>query len=185
MISEHSSWTISFDRDFALYADPQSRDYDPKKEADAMAFITSRLGEGALDCIQGIESLQDIWTMLEEQYLETNWVAESRLISRLIGIKYIECDSMDDYVSRFLQVLEIHSPIDRRIDDTTRVYLLLAGLDKEHADWVWESPGDRGHGSEPPRFDTVIERLLHQEQEEMEWENQNVSAILGQDHYDW
>ena len=164
------------DKDFALYGDPQSRDYSPEKEFEARAILTSRLGEQAFDHIYGLENLQTIWTKLEEKYLEMGWVAESRLISDLVSIKYHACNDVEDYIFQFRKTLRKHYPIDRRIHENILIYLVLAGLDMEIAEVIWANLGNRQHGSEPPRFDAVVERLLHQKLDEVEEKDLDLST---------
>lgn len=151
-----------------LSAYTQHRDLNSKEEANAQDLLTSRLGKAALDCIQDAASLEEMWNKLKDQYLETGWKAESRLISQLVGLKFIACKDMEDYISRFRDLLESLSFIGRNMNDKMRVYLLLSGLDKEHWEWVRERPVNAIEESEPPRFDKITAQLLQKEQNKEE-----------------
>lgn len=151
------------DRPPGLSSYSQHGDLNLKEEANAQDLLASRLGEAALDCIKDATSLEEMWNKLKDQYLETGWKAESRLVSQLVALKYIACENMEDYISRFRDLLERLSIIGRSIDDKMRVYLLLSGLDKKHWEWIRELPINAVQETEPPRFDRVTAQLLQKE----------------------
>ncbi len=152
------------------------RDFDRKKEAYAQHFLSSKLGKAALDCIQDADTLEEMWSKLRSQYLETGWIAESRLVSELVALKYVDCENMEEYISRFRDLIERISLIGRFINDKLLVYLLLSGLGREEADWVRARPVNAVAEAEPPRFDEVTAQLLHTEREEKA--SQDSSIVL-------
>jgi hypothetical protein len=68
------------------------------------------------------------WTKLKEAYEDKGWIRKLRLQQSLWNCKLETCLSMDDYVTKVLNLSHQLGDVDVKVSDEWKIWILLGGL---------------------------------------------------------
>ena len=126
----------------------------------ALAIIVLSIDPSLLYLLGDPTDPTAVWEKLSTQFQKKTWANKLALRRRLHSLQLKEGQSVQEHVKALTEIFNELSVIGDNIDDEDRVVYLLASLPDSYEMLVTALEAN----TEVPNMETVIERLLHEEQ---------------------
>ena len=131
-----------------------------QRKAKCLAMIVLAVDPKLLYIVGDPEDPLVVWNKLKDTFQRKSWANKLRLRRKLYGMKFSSSQEMSAHLRNFIELFDELSIIGDAIDDEDKVINLLASLPESYSTLVTALEAL----DKVPSWETVTERLLHEEQ---------------------